>query len=1331
MRRSQLNRTSVKGRGLRYLLLLTLFACVMHSNIWAQCAGYSVTSTFSPVVCSGGSNGTANAGVQNGTGPFTYSWTTLPIQTAATATGLVAGTYKVRVTDFNGCLDSTIVTVTEPPAMFHTSGFTAVSCFGGTNGTATVNMNGGTGGYTYSWNTLPIQTSSTATGLSAGTYTLDVVDDNACPYQAIVVVSQPPALSLTLTYQPLSCTGNSDGQASVTVSGGSPGFSYIWSTTPAQSTAVATGLINDTYSVTVTDANACVITGQVQVLLAPPLQLQVQVRDVTCFNQNNGQATVLATGGFPGYQYQWSSVPAQATVTATGLAAGTYVVIVTDSRNCNTSQILQVYQPLALQLNTTSTDVLCFGQSTGAVSVTGFGGTSPYSFTWHTTPVNTTQTVTGLPAGLYNVTLTDSLGCMQLGQATIRQPQPIIAQTSFVRPGCFGGNDGQVSVSISGGVAPYTYLWSGGQTTATAISLTTGTYSVTITDANGCVTQAVQILPQPMPLQITVSGADLTCVLPAHNGSAWVNTIGGTTPYQYLWTGGLNPTQATNTGLSAGTWGVQVTDANGCMQQGSVVLLPAQRPTAIVGPDTFFCQGSGGAPIWGGAQGGNPPYTYTWTPNNGSLSNAFTPTPWANPDSSTTYWLTVTDAAGCSNLQPVGVRVSFYPLPIVDAGPDMSFCADGPAVFIQGQVVNALPGGYDIQWLPTQDLFCSTCFTTYATPSTSTIYTLRVRHIPSGCSSDSTTLNSQSSVVVTVKPRPIADAGPDTTICQGDSALLCGTATGVGPLYTWNWSPVVGIQDSSLQCTNASPPHTFTYFLIATSEGCESLADSIVVSVIPVPEVDAGNVKNICPGDSIRLDGQVQQLGQHLYQWSPATGLSNAGILQPMASPASTQWYYLTASSAGCSGNTDSVQVIVHPLPLADAGQDTVICDTIAGLILNGNYTGGAQPVRAMWSPAGSLSAANVLQPFARPKVTTLYYLTVSNGTLPTVCSTTDSVLVTVLPSLNLMSTQDTGVICSGGSVQLHAQAGQGNAQFQWSPASGLSDAQIASPLASPQLSTTYILTVTEGQCTDRDTLEVYVHPKVEADFTMSQPVGCGTHSVQFQNLSANAFTHQWNFGDDSPESNLIQEKHSYLQPGNYFPQLIVIGVGGCRDTFISPEPIIVHEGFEVNGTLYPPAPAELRLPDAQVSVLNDSERAVVHMWDFGDGRRSDEKATIHTYTLPGTYYVTLESMDSSGCKALWRSAPVIVREPELFVPNVFSPNGDGINDLFKVEYTGHELYLLNIFDRWGVKVFETRNAHQFWDGLDLNGNKVMPGVYFWNLETGEQQYRGDVSVLY
>jgi len=1312
---------------LQVLMIYCVFGPI---SLKGQCGGFTASATFSPVSCFGGTNGSVSGNVQNGTAPFSYVWNTTPTQTGQVITGLSAGSYQLTVTDANGCTANAQVSLTSPPAMFHASAFSSASCYGGTDGTASIIMNGGTGPYTYSWNSTPIQTTLLATGLSAGTYTVNVSDQNNCPYQAQVQVLQPPALALTLTYVPVSCTGNSDGQTSVMVTGGSPGFSYSWSGSPVQTTSVATGLSPGTYSVIVTDANSCMDSGSVQVLISPPIILQTQTQRVRCNGQVNGQASVLAYGGNPGYNYTWSTVPIQTSSVATGLGAGTYIVVVTDSRNCQENQTVLIVEPVPLQVSTTAVDVSCFGQTTGAASGSGFGGTAPYFYTWNTTPAQTVQTITGLSAGLYYLTLTDSSGCVAVGPATIRQPQAIIAQTTYSRPACFGGNDGQISASVSGGTTPYTYLWTGGQTSPTAIGLIAGSYTLNITDANGCTAQATQVLPQPLALQISVSGTDLTCVLPPDNGTSSVTVTGGTQPYSYLWSGGANPTQAYNSGLPAGTWFVQVNDANGCTQQGSIILYPPQRPIAHSGRDTFFCEGSGGAPISGSGSGGSPPYTYSWSPNNGSLSNAFTPSPWANPDSSTTYFLTITDAAGCSSINPAEVRITMYALPIVDAGPDLSFCQDGPAVFIQGQILNAVPGGYEVSWLPNQDLYCNTCLTTYASPPTTTIYTLRVRHILSGCSSDSTTLNNLSSVIVSVKPRPIADAGPDTTLCQGASATLCGTATGAGPLYTWNWSPNLGMNDSTLQCPVVTPPHTVKYFLISISNGCESPADSVMVSVIPAPLVDAGNIKNICEGDSVKLDGQSQQVGQQVYSWTPVNGLSNPNILTPMASPSNTQWYYLQASVSGCIGNTDSVMVIVHSKPVASAGSDTTICDTLAGLTLSGSYLGGIPPVRFQWTPSSSLSVNNILQPHAYPSITTLYYLTVSSGTPPTQCVSMDSVLVTVLPGIGLTASQDTDRICTGESVRFTSSAGQGNANFLWSPVTGLSDPQSPNPIASPMVSTTYIVQASEGQCRMWDTLEVYVHPHVEANFIFSQPEGCGEHKVRFQNRSSGGVAYTWNFGDDSHTSNLSQQDYIYDKPGTYYPQLIVLGLGGCRDTFTSTTPIIIHPEYKANAIIFPETPLELILPGALVQVRETEMNTSHRLWRFGDGSISTELATQHQYTNPGIYYIQLESWDSVGCKDLWSSGPIVIKAAEIFVPNVFTPNGDGINDLFKIEYSGDETFFLSIYDRWGVKQYETRNAQSWWNGSDLNGNSVESGVYFWMLKTGNIVHKGEVTIL-
>ena len=1300
----------------------------MH-EIKAQCAGFGVTTTSTAISCFGGMDGSITAIPVNGTAPFTYSWSTNPIQTTATLTGLPSGSYTITLSDVNGCSSNAQGVVTAPPAFLHTSSFSAVTCNGGTNGSATVNISGGTQPYSYSWNTLPAQTTTTATGLSAGSWQVSVTDNLGCPYNAIVSVSQPPSLAVSFTQTPVSCLGNADGSLLAQATGGTPAYSYSWNTLPIQVTQQATALTQGTWTVTVTDQAGCTFSNSAIVFVNAPVLINILPNAVNCNGQNNGSAISQVSGGTPPYAYSWNTLPVQNTQQATSLSAGTWQVSVTDARGCAAIQTVLISEPPALSVTTTAADVTCFGQSNGAAICAGSGGVTPYQFQWNTSPVSTTATITGLPVGLYTITLIDNNGCQTINQAVIREPQPLSVQTTYTMTPCFGGSTGSVSAQVSGGISPYTYLWNTGQTTSTLINLSTGNYSVQILDANNCATTGSVFLPQPAQLQVQVNGTNLTCINPPQNGTAWASAVGGTLPYAYAWTGGATPTQAYNTGFAAGTWGVQVTDGNGCSAQGNIVLNAPPLPQAITGSDTFFCEGSGGVPINGQASGGVPPYTYSWSPNNGSLSNAFVPNPFANPDSITVYQLQVIDAAGCRSI-PAPLTVTVYDLPVVDAGPDEPYCAQGPAVFISGQILNPIPGGYSIQWTPSSGLYCDTCLLTYANPGVTTIYTLRVTHNLSGCRSDSTTLGTQSTLIVNVKPRPIAYAGPDTSVCQGAPGTICGTATGAGPLYTWAWSPSQFLSDSSLQCPGVQPQHTMVYFLVVTSDGCESVADSVMVSVIPSPVVDAGNVKNVCLGDSIQLDGQTQQMGTQSYHWTPGISLNDSTILQPIAAPGLTTTYYIQATLSGCAGQIDSVTVLVHPRPIVNAGLDTVLCDSTIGYVLQGNYTGGGTPAWISWSPSYQLSAVNVLHPVATPGKSTVYKMTVTSGTFPTQCSSSDSVLITVLPPLNLQVTQDTNVICFGDSIQLNASGGNGSATFSWTPSSGLSDPLGATPMAAPVNTTSYVVQISEGQCFDRDTLRLQVHPQLNAAFTLTQPSGCAPHQVDFLNRSLGGLIYNWNYGDGTPESNNLQDPHIYNNPGTYPVRLILIGIGGCRDTAYSPVPVSIQPEFVPQVEMNPTAPIELFLPGGKVNVKEVNPRSREWVWNFGDGNQSLQSVENYTYKQAGEYQIQLTIKDSAGCQANWMSGPIIIKTPDLFWPNVFTPNGDGIGDFFLTDYQGNETFWIQIFDRWGVVVFESRNVHQGWNGQDLNGQVCADGVYLFTLQVGQRNFSGSISLV-
>jgi len=757
-----------------------------------------------------------------------------------------------------------------------------------------------------------------------------------------------------------------------------------------------------------------------------------------------------------------------------------------------------------------------------------------------------------------------------------------------------------------------------------------------------------------------------------------------------------------------------------------VDVLPA--PVLVLPPDTFTCAGSGGVLLSSQTTGGVPPYTWLWTPNTGSLSDLNDPGPAANPDTTTMYYLYAVGFNGCrSNTD--SIKITVHPLPIANAGNDLSFCADAPGVFLQGSIQNP-SGGYSVQWLPVTGLFCDTCLVTYAQPLTSTVYTLRVKALDTGCESDSTTLNTISSTLVIVKPRPVGYAGPDTTICELDSAQLMGTVTGAGPVYTYAWSPGTGMSEPNRIDPRAAPAYTTDYYFVTVSNGCQSIADTLTVIVRPVPVISAGNVRNVCLGDSVRLDGWVQTGIAQSYRWTPGTYLNDSTILRPMASPDDTIVYTLIAYNGSCPSQPANVQVLVHPVPLADAGPDLIFCADEGGVVLQAGFTGGTFPHSFTWQPLSGLSAANTLNPIANPSVTTLYYLSVSSGNGITYCSTTDSVLVTVLPSLNLLLEADTQIICPGQRVQLKATAGVGNASYLWSPSYGISNVNASEVWANPDSSILYIIQASEGACTASDSIQIQVHPRPVADFTLSQPQGCSPWTVNFSSLSANALGMLWNFGDGM-SSNEINPSHTYVSAGTYDVQLITKGQGACADTVRLPALITIRPTPELELFSDPPAPVELYFPNhSEIRFWGKADVPVQWLWMTGDGNLHSEEQFLHKYSTPGTYFVEIKALDGEGCEVGAKLGPYIVRPAELFIPNVFSPNGDGINDYFRVQYDGDELSLLQIYDRWGILCYESYNIQQGWDGRDLNGNVVTEGVYFYSLRIGSGSWSGNITLL-
>lgn len=895
--------------------------------------------------------------------------------------------------------------------------------------------------------------------------------------------------------------------------------------------------------------------------------------------------------------------------------------------------------------------------------------------------------------------------------------------------------------NTSSGGSQYIWDFGDGSPTVTTfhashIYTNPGTYTVTLVaiDSNSCnfsdtAVATVTVYANPIVL---VNQTDTVCA----GASVQLTASGG---QFYDWTPGnqlsdstianpiANPTQNT-------TYTVIVSDTNGCVDTASITVAVSFF-VADAGPPTSFCEGTGGAQLQAGAvSGGLAPYYYTWwcdtTNTYCGLDSTFDNDPIGNPTQTTWYYLQVQDSRGClSDVDSTLVEV--LPNPIADAGPDQFICQPpAPGALLHGTISGA-PGPYTYYWINSYGLNDSTLLNPYARPDTTTIYTL-IAISANGCTSNPTTVDTLSTVTVHVNPRPIADAGPEIHSCLGDTVTIQGIGYGAGPDYTFEWSPSTGLDDSTLTNPQASPPITHTYTLTVWSNGCPSIGDTMTLWVHTLPTPSAGNIVEICLGDSGQLDafGAGDSSAHYTYNWQPPMGLDNPTAENPLASPDSSLWYYLEVTSSwGCKSPLDSVLLRVKPTPIAEAGPNLEFC---AGDSLNllGSYyytSTDSAPISEIyytWIPATQLSDSTIAQPIVWPSGSTIYHLEVRYNT----CSTSDSVLVSVSPELGAWAQTDTMVICGGDSVQLMAGGGAGGASITWSPSTGLSDPNSFNPMAAPGDTITYTANLSEGGCSEQIPVHLSVIPRPTASFLGSDPQGCPPHPVTLLNTSQGATAYVWDFGDGYI-TNALNASHTYTAPGEYTVRLIALAAGACADTATTYY-ITVGDTAIVDFVSDPEFPATLPLPNAEVQFINRSVNALTYIWDFGDGIYSTDLNPLHIYTNPGEYYVQLTVRSGSDCPGSIIHGPFVVRSPELFIPNVFSPNGDGINDGFRPDYTGDQPYVFQLFDRWGTQLFLTQNKTDFWWGQDLSGSAAPEGVYFYHVKTGEKEYAGEVTLL-
>lgn len=543
-----------------------------------------------------------------------------------------------------------------------------------------------------------------------------------------------------------------------------------------------------------------------------------------------------------------------------------------------------IQQNCSVQLPTLSTtNPLCHGDTTGTAFAAGTGGQPPYTYQWSTGA--TTQSISGLGAGIYSVTVTDAFACTKNVFFQITEPDEIFDNAVVTDIGCSGSGIGSISTSVTGGVAPYSFNWSNGSTTSSVTGLTAGPYSLTITDANGCVKNYNYTISAFPAVSFTTSTTQATCGQP--NGSASVNVTSGTAPYTYQWSPNVSSGSTANN-IAAGNYTVTVTDANGCSDTQTIIVTEIATFSLTTQTTPVGCTGTG-ATATVNVNGGTGPFTYQWSPSGGNGQTA------TNLNSGT-YTVTVTDGAGCTLTASVTID-PYTPMSLSVTG-SPALCDNAASGTASVSVIGGNPG-YTYQW----SNGATTAAITGLSPGT---YTVTV--------TDASSCTETITVSIAQNPQVFISISGNNDLCEGQSTTLTSSVNGGSGGNQYLWSN--GSNSSSVTVT---PPAGINVYTVTVTDntGCTASA-TYAVNITSYPVLSLSNDVTICSGESTVLTAS----GAATYNWSPSTGLSNPTSANPVASPSATTTYTVTGANGNCT-STASVTVTVSPDVIAAATADT------------------------------------------------------------------------------------------------------------------------------------------------------------------------------------------------------------------------------------------------------------------------------------------------------------------------------------------------------------------------------------------------------------------------
>lgn len=1315
-------------------------------------ASAAITSNYNGqhISCPTATDGVITVTASGGTGVYTYRLDQAPLNTTGNSTGVYsnvgAGTYTVTVRDENSCFVITAsVTVVPPTPVTATAAVTSnyngqqISCNGLSDGELTVTAGGGVGGFTYVLNQIPANvtgaTTGVFTGLPAGTYTVTVRDANNCPVTTSpITITQPGVLGATAAVtsnyngQQISCNGASDGQITITVSGGTGPFAFTSVEVPANvtgaTTGIFTGLPAGNYTFNVVDVNTCATT-TTQITISQPNLMAATLavtsnyngRDVSCNGASDGELTVtVTTPGTGTMTYTIDQLPLNASGrfsgVFTGVPAGSYTVTIQDANTCTivTNSVTINATPAIVASTAVTKNVSCFGESNGIITVTASGGTGTLQYMLIEDASNLTGAAsgvfTGLRAGSYRVRVTDINTCFVTTTAvTVTQPANLTITIAKSSPyngfdlSCAGASDGEIHVTATaGGTGPYTYTLDGfpgnttGATSGSFTGLSAGLYTITVTDANSgdpfgpCTKQSLPVfINDPIPLGVNLVGFDKQiCIGDDPTVITQIaNPVGGIGIYTYQWQDSIVGGSFANIGgatsatfdppaVAVTTYYRRLLSSGSCTTLVStpveVKVNPLPEIDNITAPQ-YICENQAMIVFYDFAPGQSPfyfSYTQETLDQGGTVIATKTVTNELSGDSKPVIQSPFTD----------DVRITVTGLK------DFNGCVANPALF---------PAPVFVEVLKTSAAFTATTAT-----------------LCSGSPFDvNWTANPEVEYTFKWPEGPDAVFGPGLTGAQTDSRVLHSqNPTGTQTL------PIILTAANTLHLTNPAAPDCG----IATHLENIKIFPTIIPNIV-VP------IDTVCSGTPLSITNSTQ--GGATHTWT-VTRVSD-GAVQPAPLTRTgplhnSETFTIHNQTANNPEQYEILYEIENSAANGSCQRDTMVTVVVyrEGIAHIGTPKDPLTPIPLWTAPSDDI--------------------TFQNATLP--LDAADFEYTWVFNNNNPSTPADTVVSAAASETYTFLNPGVGKRAIlivvnRDALAEGLPNG-----------------------CATRDEFVFTINvPPLTALFDATPLAACLPTVIDVTNQSTGDFVSTWRVVNQTNNeiyfSQEFEPDFPITSPGRYTITLTIKNPFNATDEEEAPAKVVDVYANPVAAFITSPLEKvfvpdqELRTDNGSASPLDpltSTRFPVQYRWYFGDGSdsvRTDPSnpapvygdighSPTHKFDTEGSYQIALIAINDHGngveCRdsafqMIQARASGTSKIPNAFTPNAGGPSGgvvneDGttINDVFLPITKGVKEFQMQIFDRWGNLVFESRQQNKGWDGYDRNGNLMPAGVYVYKL---------------